>query len=207
MDMDQDTNLQTPPTPAPLEPNWLTPLPEMQPKKRHTKKWIILGVALIITLLLGVVAFFAIRTQMTPLCLTAADYATLTGESVVSETPFDPTIDFYGFDIPFVANSGSAYADENSLVQIRSLGTFYRQHTSSSIAVSLQAMYVVRGGVSTQPVVTERLTALTARLVSAGIKPDMISTHIKEYVEDPLGDSFMGADDVSLSVTSNVGCR
>jgi len=205
--MNPDNDTQTPPNPTPLVPDWLTPPSEIQPRKHHTKKWIILVLALIVTLLLGVAAFFYVRTQMIPLCLTTADYAALTGESTDSETPFDPTIDFYGFDVPFVPNLGNAFADEDSLAQIRSLGTFYRQHTSSSMAISLQAMYVVRDGVSTQTVLTQRLTALTARLVSAGIKPDMISTHVKEYIEDPLGDSFMGADDVSLSVTSNVGCR
>ena len=198
------------PLPNPVPPqasDWLPPSPELQPVKppHKSKVWLIfVGIAVLLTT--GIAIFLYATTQNTPTCLTTSDYETLSGETLPAEAPFTPTIDFYGFDVNFKPDA-SGYAEDTTLAQLKAVGTLHQQQPDTSMLISLEAMYIAKGTTSTQALVSQRIETITAALVSAGMKPEQITSSVKQYVEEPYGDSFTDTDVVTLSLASATGCR
>lgn len=182
----------------------LYPEPTSQPTTHHRKRYII--ITLIVLVIAGALyAWYALSSQG-PTCLTRGDYQTLSGEIFPDDAPLAPSIDFYGFEIPFSEN-GTTYVDPATTSQIHTLGEFVTQHPQTSVIVTLQAMYRDDAAANMSNLMAQRIRAVTDSLTSAGIPSTAIKTDVRAYTPDPYDDALDSDNVVSLAITSSDVCR
>lgn len=180
----------TPPPPAPA------------PKKNKLPLIIILGVGSLMIVALTIVLLIANKTAP---CLTAADYATLTGVKVDAAS-LSPTTSFYTSPVSFTSGT-NAYdnsTDEGATgsALVKKISDFYKDHSESSIILSIKGTY---GAKEALGITEQRVDTVKASLIAQGVPEASIQVLVPEYLipeEDTPGD----ASSILISITSSETC-
>lgn len=177
--------------------------PPQNNKSKHTK---ILIISLVLfTVALGAYAVWLLLAPKNAACLTREDYQAIAGEALPDDAPFSPTTDFYGLDIEFNSDSAN-FTDSKTEAALKSIGQFAKQHSGTSLLISIQAAYTDKSKTITE----ERATAVSKLLIEAGVSEKNVSTDLKLYdASDSLDDSYddTSADTVSITITSSETCQ
>lgn len=177
------------------------PLPPPKPTSRR-KLVIIVGLIIAILVVAAIVYFVVNRTPKIP-CLTRTDYTELTGEKLTKDTPFTPSVDFYGYDIEYTAGSTDYTEPAITIEQLQKIGQFLAAHKQVDIIVNLQT-FTAEG--SAETLATARLATIRTTLTDAGADKDSIKLIRKTIPNDP-NDDVESYNTVTLGITTAQACE
>jgi hypothetical protein len=157
---------------------------------------IILG-ACLLAVSLGIVILI-VTVNGTKSCLTTADYKALTGTSVDAAS-LSPTTNFYTATIAF--KTGAA-AYDNSAELIKQITDFYKNHTSSSIIITISGTYASNDALL---LTEQRLDTIKTSLTTGGVPESAIEPRVPELVI-PEEDAPADPSSAFISITSSEKC-
>ncbi len=172
------------------------------PKKRPGK---LVTIAIITALvLLGAGgAWYMMFVYNAPRCLTADDYASLTGVAYADQS-FSPKDNFYSAVVEFSAEKPTeAEPDSSGATTIGKIGEFAKKHPNKPIVVTIDSEYPESGS---EELAAERLANIVSSLVAAGVPESSIVKNdpVPQQSEDETSEAVSLA---TLRVTSSETCQ
>lgn len=156
-----------------------TPAPSKPPISRRTL--VLMSIIVVMAIVAIALAQFSTSHGRTA-CLTTSDYKDLTGNTISSDG-FSPATNFYSDTVTFKQNSVAYGAHTDTQVGgealLKQIGTFYRQHDTTSIVVTISGSYYLK---TAADLTKKRIDTVKASLINLDISGNDIATSVPTYV-------------------------
>lgn len=178
-------------------------LPTQPTSKSPNRKKTIVLLAIGSVFLLGTSTVALLGYLSRPLCLTVADYQTITGNAYQDDS-FAPKDNFYTYKAAFQQHSADYEVSSKSstLAFIKKLGNFISVHHDTSMIITLTSDYTSNHD---EQIAQDRLYALKAALAKAGVPETSIILETPAYIDAESDADLMAL--TFMTVTSSSECR
>lgn len=191
------------PTPANQTAEWFDSLPETTPpgapKQSSTKLFIIIGSAMVIILLGGLVIFLGISQN----CLTTSDLRELSGNSEI-ENAASASDNSLAYFIYFQSDS-SLYdltSDDTGPTVVKRIADFYKNHPNSPLRLTISSTFFTS---DEQSLIMQRISKIKSDLLTAGIPESKITIADPEELDQE--DDSQKTTTATITITSASTCK
>jgi hypothetical protein len=185
-----------------LDPPNLPPIQTPSPKSKK-KPLILGGIGLACAALIIASGIILAPILLSSPCLTAADYKALTGSPLEDE--LSARENFYTYAVDFMAGSAN-YSKETKTESeqlIKKVGTFSKEHSKSSLVITLSSDYIDS---SSKTVAEQRIAKLKQALLDNGVAETAIKIVTPQKIIPEEGTPIKDTP-AYISIASDETCR